>query len=74
MSQKLIINGEYEHFKGKRYKVVGLAKHSETQEEMVIYQPLNNDSGLWVRPLSMFLENVEREGKIMPRFKYSRLT
>ncbi|MEK7464307.1 MAG: DUF1653 domain-containing protein [Patescibacteria group bacterium] len=62
--------GEYEHYKGNKYEVVGLAKHSETLEELVVYRALYGDHGLWVRPTRMFLEEVEVEGKMVPRFKY----
>jgi hypothetical protein len=62
--------GKYQHYKGKFYEVLGVAKHSETLEDLVVYKKLYDDGGLWVRPLGMFLENVEVEGKIMPRFKY----
>lgn len=62
--------GEYEHYKGKRYRVIGVAKHSETLEEMVMYQKLYDDGGFWVRPFKMFLENVEVEGKKVKRFRY----
>ena len=62
--------GVYEHYKGKRYKVVGIAEHSETLEKMVVYQKLYDDYGLWVRPLSMFTQEVEVQGKKMPRFRY----
>lgn len=62
--------GEYEHYKGKRYKVIGVARHSETLEELVVYQALYGENGLWVRPLEMFFENVEINGKQTPRFKY----
>lgn len=64
--------GEYEHYKGKRYQVLGVAKHSETLEELVVYQKLYDDRGLWVRPLAMFTEEVEVDGKRMPRFRYIR--
>ena len=60
--------GRYRHFKGGEYEVLGVARHSEGLEDMVVYRPLYNDTGLWVRPVSMFLENVEREGRLMPRF------
>ena len=60
--------GTYKHFKGGYYEVFGVAKHSETNEEMVVYQSLK-DEGLWVRPLAMFSENVEVEGKLVPRFE-----
>jgi len=62
--------GVYEHYKGKRYEVLGVAKHSETLEDLVVYKKLYDDGGLWVRPLGMFLEDVEVEGRIMPRFKF----
>ena len=62
--------GKYRHFKGNEYEVVAVGKHSETLEDYVIYRALYGEGGFWVRPLSMFLENVEREGKTIPRFKY----
>ena len=67
--------GIYEHFKGKRYEVVGTAHHSETLEEMVVYRALYESkefgkNALWVRPLTMFCETVTREGKEFPRFRY----
>jgi hypothetical protein len=64
--------GTYEHYKGKKYRIVGVAKHSETLEDMVVYEALydNETSKLWVRPLEMFLEEVEVDGKKVPRFKY----
>lgn len=63
--------GLYEHFKGKRYRVLGIARHSETEEDYVVYEPqYESVSKLWIRPVSMFLETVERDGKTMPRFKY----
>ncbi len=57
--------GIYEHYKGKKYRVIGVAKHSETLEDMVVYEALygNDLSKLWVRPLKMFLEEVEVNGK-----------
>ena len=62
--------GIYEHFKGNRYEVLDIARHSETLEEMVVYRALYGDHGLWIRPLKMFLETVKHDGKTMPRFKY----
>lgn len=62
--------GRYRHFKGGEYQVEGLATHSETREQMVVYRPLYGEGGLWVRPLEMFLETVEREGETHPRFSY----
>jgi hypothetical protein len=62
--------GRYRHFKGGEYNVQGVATHSETGESMVVYSPLYGDGGLWVRPLSMFLETVERDGEQRPRFTY----
>ena len=62
--------GRYRHFKGKEYEVLGVARHSETQEEMVVYRALYGDFGLWVRPVSMWNETVERDGKTFRRFTY----
>ena len=62
--------GKYRHFKGNEYEVVAVGKHSETLEDYVIYRALYGEGGYWVRPLSMFFENVEREGKTIPRFEY----
>ena len=65
-------SGKYRHYKGKEYRVIGLAKHSETLEELVIYEALydNPESKLWIRPKKMFLEEVEVNGQKMPRFEY----
>lgn len=62
--------GKYRHFKGNMYEVVGIAKHSETLEEMVVYRALYGEGGLWVRPVSMWNETVERDGKVFRRFEY----
>lgn len=62
--------GKYEHYKGKRYEVIGVARHSETLEELVIYRALYGRYDLWARPLKMFLEKVVVNGKKVPRFKY----
>ena len=62
--------GRYRHFKGKEYEVVGIARHSETQEEMVVYRALYGNFGLWVRPARMWNETVERDGKTFRRFTY----
>ena len=59
----------YRHFKGGLYKLIGLAKDSETLEEMVAYQALNGERQMWVRPMELFFEEVERDGKRMPRFQ-----
>lgn len=59
----------YEHYKGPRYKVLGVAHHSETLEEVVIYHPENKASDVWVRPLNMFLENITIDGVSRPRFR-----
>ena len=61
--------GKYRHYKGGLYEVVGVANHSETLEKMVVYKHLDDDGGLWVRPLSMFKELVEKDGEKIPRFK-----
>ena len=62
--------GRYRHFKGNEYEVIALATHSETGERMVVYRALYGDGGVWVRPVSMWNENVERDGKVYKRFTY----
>jgi hypothetical protein len=69
LANTLVIGGLYEHYKGLRYKVLEIARHSETLEEMVVYQALYGDRGIWVRPLPMFLEQVTIDGKSVPRFR-----
>ncbi|MEL0660062.1 DUF1653 domain-containing protein [Psychromonas arctica] len=69
MSTQLQI-GKYQHYKGSFYQVEDIAIHSETEEKMVVYRPLYGEGLLWVRPLAMFLEQVEVEGKSQPRFAY----
>lgn len=64
------VPGRYRHYKGMDYEVIGVARHSETQERVVVYRPLYNDSGLWVRPLAMFTETVHVDGKSVPRFAF----
>ena len=66
----MLKKGIYRHYKGPRYKVVGVAKHSETEEDQVVYKPLYGEHNLWVRPLAMFTETVEVDGKQVPRFEY----
>jgi hypothetical protein len=60
--------GRYRHFKGGEYTVHGVATHSETGEQLVVYSPLYGERGMWVRPLSMFRETVEHDGVAVPRF------
>ena len=62
--------GEYEHYKGDHYEVLGVARHSETLEYLVVYRALYGEHALWVRPYDMFIENVEVNGKTVPRFKF----
>ena len=62
--------GRYRHYKGNEYTVLGVARHSETQEELVVYRQEYGDRSLWVRPRSMFLETIENGGKTIPRFQY----
>ena len=66
----MLLVGRYQHFKGMLYQVLGQARHSETLEEMVIYQALYGSYGLWVRPAAMFIEKVLHEGNIVSRFTY----
>lgn len=62
--------GRYRHFKGKEYELLGLARHSETLEELVVYRALYGEMGLWVRPAAMWSETVDRDGYHGPRFTY----
>lgn len=62
--------GKYKHYKGKEYEVVGVAKHSETFKKLVVYRALYGDCDLWVRPIEMFIEDVEIDGKKILRFEY----
>ena len=62
--------GKYRHFKGNQYEVIGIAKHSETLAEMVVYRALYGDGEIWVRPVEMWNETVERDGKVFKRFEY----
>jgi hypothetical protein len=70
MESREIKIGKYQHFKGNEYEVIEVAKHSETMEDLVVYRALYGNHDLWVRPLKMFIEEVEIEGKKVPRFKY----
>ncbi|TGU72383.1 DUF1653 domain-containing protein [Geomonas terrae] len=63
--------GRYRHYKGNYYEVIGTARHSETEEPMVVYRPLYGEGGLWVRPEAMFLEQVDVDGVLQPRFSRS---
>jgi cupin 2 domain-containing protein len=65
-----MIPGRYRHYKGNEYSVLGVARHSETLEEFVVYRQEYGDHGLWVRPKQMFLEMVRVDGKIVPRFQH----
>lgn len=60
--------GRYRHYKGNFYQVIGTARHSETDEMLVVYRPLYGEGGLWVRPEPMFLEQVQVDGAFVPRF------
>jgi len=67
---KDIKSGIYEHYKGARYEVLGVARHSETLEELVVYKALYGEGDIWVRPVDMFAEEIEKDGEKMLRFKY----
>jgi len=64
-----IEKGIYRHFKGNKYQVIDIVRHSENQQYMVLYRALYGDHGLWVRPLQMFIEEIEVEGQKRPRFE-----
>lgn len=65
-----VMPGRYRHYKGKEYVVLGAARHSETDEQLVVYRPDYGERGLWVRPLAMFEEIVEVDGREVPRFEF----
>ena len=67
-AKETIRPGRYRHFKGREYEVLGIARHSEDESPMVVYRPLYNDSGLWVRPADMWNEKVIRDGRTYTRF------
>lgn len=69
MEKELVIGGIYKHYKGNEYKVLHIARHSETLEEMVVYQCLYGDYSIWIRPKKMFLEKVEIDGQLVDRFE-----
>jgi hypothetical protein len=62
--------GRYRHYKGNEYEVIGVAKHSEDETEVVVYRPLYGERGLWVRPLDMFVEKIKLGEKYVPRFEF----
>lgn len=62
--------GLYRHYKGAEYEVLHLARHSETEEWLVVYKQCYGDNAVWVRPLEMFVETVESEGTVIPRFEF----
>jgi hypothetical protein len=66
----MIRTGRYRHYKGNDYEVIGIARHSETEEELVVYRKLYGDGSLWVRPLAMFTEKVLVDGRQIPRFTW----
>jgi len=70
MGDNFLKLGKYRHYKGNEYDVVGVGRHSETLEELVVYRALYGDYDLWARPLKMFIEDVKIDGKKVPRFKY----
>lgn len=69
MTEKTVCQGIYRHYKGNLYQVLHTAQHSETEELLVVYRCLYGEYGVWVRPLTMFTETVEVDGKEIPRFE-----
>lgn len=65
-----LLTGRYRHYKGKEYEVLGVARHSETEEDYVVYRTLYGNFDLWIRPKAMFVEMVEVDGVVQPRFQY----
>lgn len=70
MSVTEIRCGRYRHYKGQEYQVLGVARHSETEEQLVLYRPLYGKGELWVRPLAMFRESVSTTSGVVARFEY----
>ena len=70
MDNEEIKTGRYRYFKGNEYRVLAIARHSETLEPMVVYQALYGNNDIWVRPASMWNETIERDGKTVRRFTY----
>lgn len=70
MQNKTIKPGKYRHYKGYEYQVYDVATHSEDESAYVVYRPLYGEGKLWIRPYDMFVENVEVDGKVLPRFAY----
>lgn len=68
VANSMITLGKYRHYKGNEYEVIAVARHSETLEEMVVYKALYGQEDVWVRPLKMFLEDVDVDGVMVPRF------
>ena len=69
VAKSIVVGSLYEHYKGLRYKILGVARHSETLEELIVYQALHGEGDVWVRPLGMFLENISINGELQRRFK-----
>lgn len=72
MTETYLKPGIYRHYKGKEYQVFGIARHSETDEALVVYRTCYGDFDLWVRPYAMFVETVNVEGRSIPRFEWIR--
>ncbi len=70
MANKIVKPGLYQHYKGQQYEVIDTVRHSETEEELVLYRALYGERGLWVRPVAMFTESVNVDGLCMPRFEF----
>ena len=66
--EEAVIGGIYRHYKGNNYKLLAVATHSETLEKMAVYQALYGERGIWVRPLAMFMETIEKDGQSLKRF------
>ena len=69
IKDRALLPGDYQHYKGGKYRVIGSAKHTESHEEFVVYQALYGEQELWVRPRAMFFEEVLVNGMLVPRFK-----
>ncbi len=68
-ARSIVVGSIYEHYKGMRYKILGVARHSETLEELIVYQALSGEGAIWIRPLDMFLEIIVIDDRSQPRFQ-----
>lgn len=69
LALSIVVGGLYKHYKGTQYKILGIGRHSESLEELVVYQALNGENEIWIRPIEMFIETLSINGQSLPRFQ-----